>query len=98
MVKKLIYTLYIIIVVSMAAATIVEQEHGTDYAHQAVYGSWWFVALWAALTAAGIFHILRRKVRSVPTLLLHLSLVVILAGALLTHITSVKGMIHLRTG
>ncbi len=82
----------------MAAATIVEQEHGTDYAHQAVYGSWWFVALWAALTAAGIFHILRRKVRSVPTLLLHLSLVVILAGALLTHITSVKGMIHLRTG
>lgn len=98
MVKKLIYTLYIIIVVSMAAATIVEQEHGTDYAHQAVYGSWWFVALWAALTVAGIFHILRRKVRSVPTLLLHLSLVVILAGALLTHITSVKGMIHLRTG
>ena len=98
MVKKLIYTLYIIIVVSMAAATIVEQEHGTDYAHQAVYGRWWFVALWAALTAAGIFHILRRKVRSVPTLLLHLSLVVILAGALLTHITSVKGMIHLRTG
>lgn len=82
----------------MAAATIVEQEHGTDYAHQAVYGSWWFVALWAALTVAGIFHILRRKVRSVPTLLLHLSLVVILAGALLTHITSVKGMIHLRTG
>lgn len=98
MVKKLIYTLYIIIVVSMASATIVEQEHGTDYAHQAVYGSRWFVALWAALTAAGIFHILRRKVRSVPTLLLHLSLVVILAGALLTHITSVKGMIHLRTG
>lgn len=98
MVKKLIYTLYIIIVVSMAAATIVEQEHGTDYAHQAVYGSWWFVALWAALTAAGIFHILRRKVRSVPTLLLHLSFVVILTGALLTHITSVKGMIHLRTG
>lgn len=98
MVKKLIYTLYIIIVVSMAAATIVEQEHGTDYAHQTVYGSRWFVALWAALTIMGLFHILRRKVRSIPTLLLHLSLVVILAGALLTNLTAVKGMIHLRTG
>lgn len=82
----------------MAAATIVEQEHGTDYAHETVYGSRWFVALWTALTVIGLFHILRRKVRSVSTLLLHLSLAIILAGALLTRLTAVKGMIHLRTG
>lgn len=98
MTKKLICTLYIIIVVSMAAATIVEKNHGTDYAHQTVYGSWWFVALWTALTVLGIFYILKSRVKSVSTLLLHLSLVVILAGAFLTHTTAENGMIHLRKG
>lgn len=98
MIKKIISILYILVLVSMAAATIVEKAQGTDYVHTHIYGSWWFILLWAVMTALGIFYIIKCKVRRVSTLALHLSFVVILAGALVTHITAKRGMIHLRVG
>ena len=50
------------------------------------------------LTIAGIAYFLGRKVRRLSTLTLHLSFVIILLGALLTHLTAEKGIIYLRTG
>ena len=38
MVKKIIFILYILVLVCMAAATIVEKSQGTDYAHAHYYG------------------------------------------------------------
>ena len=98
MVKKIIFILYILVLVCMAAATIVEKSQGTDYAHAHYYGAWWFILLWAVLAALGAFYIIKRKVKCASTLALHLSFIIILAGALLTHISAKRGMIHLRIG
>ena len=82
----------------MAAATIIEKSNGTDYVHSAIYCAWWFVALWALLVIGGLIYIFKRKVKHVPTLILHCSFVVILIGALLTHVSSKRGMVDLRMG
>ena len=98
MVKKIIFILYILVLVCMAAATIVEKSQGTDYAHAHYYGAWWFILIWAVLAALGAFYIIKRKVKCASTLALHLSFIIILVGALLTHISAKRGMIHLRIG
>ena len=98
MVKKIIFTLYILVLACMAAATIVEKSQGTDYAHAHYYGAWWFILIWAVLAALGAFYIIRRKVKCASTLALHLSFIIILMGALLTHVSAKRGMIHLRIG
>ena len=63
MVKKIIFILYILVLVCMAAATIVEKSQGTNYAHAHYYGAWWFILIWAVLAALGAFYIIKRKVK-----------------------------------
>jgi ABC-type transport system involved in cytochrome c biogenesis permease subunit len=76
-----------------------ENRYGTHYALQHVYGAWWFVCLWAFLAIAGCWLIYKRKMWKQPSvMLLHLSFLVILLGALATYLTSHKGMVHLREG
>lgn len=96
--KKIIIALYALIVVVLGGATFVEHIQGRDFALQHIYGAWWFSLLWALLTAFGVAWIVRRRMRRWPILLLHASFVLILAGALLTHLTSKQGVIHLRMG
>lgn len=96
--KKATLTLYIILLIVMAAATIIEKSKGTEFVHSAIYGAWWFVALWILLVLAATIYILKRRVRHIPTLVLHFSFIVILAGAFLTHISARQGMIDLRLG
>ena len=96
MVKKIIFIFYILVLVCMATATIVEKSQGTDYVHAHYYGAWWFILIWAALATLGAFYIIKRKVKRASTLALHLSFLIILAGALLTHVSAKRGMIHLR--
>ena len=98
MLKKLLSSLYILVIVAMAAATFIEKWRGTDFAHAAVYSAWWFVALWALLAAAAVAYIVRRRVRRPSVLALHLALLLILAGALATHVSGERGMVHLRCG
>lgn len=94
--KKITLVIYIVLLVVMATATIIEKDSGTEYVHSAIYGAWWFVALWALLALGGMIYIFRRKVKHIPTLMLHFSFVVILIGALLTHVSAKRGMIDLR--
>lgn len=82
----------------MGFATFMEKARGTDFVAANIYGAWWFSALWAALTAAAIVYFIRRRVRRFSTVALHASFVVILAGALITHLTSVRGRVQLRQG
>ena len=96
--KYIVSTLYILLIVCMGAFTIVEKYRGTSFALENLYGSWWFSALWALLTAFAIAYFLRRRVRRLFIVLLHLSFVVILLGALLTHLTATKGVVQLRQG
>ena len=96
MLKRTIILLYLALIIAMGTATFLEKYHGTAFAYSRVYGSWWFCALWALLTATAIAWLIKRRVRNFCTVALHTSLVVILAGALTTHLTSAKGVIHLR--
>lgn len=97
--SKLPFVLLFVIVVGIAAATVIENHFGTDYAHQHVYGAWWFIALWGLLAVSGCYLMYRRKMWKQPAVfLLHISFLVILAGALTTHLTSRRGMVHLREG
>ena len=97
--SKLPFVLVFFLVVCIAAATLVENRYGTDYALHHVYGAWWFIGLWGLLAVAGCWLMYKRKLWKRPSVLaLHLSFLVILAGALTTHITSRRGMLHLREG
>lgn len=82
----------------MAAATFVEKFRGTEFVHASVYGSWWFVSLWAVLAVLAVAYFVGRRVRRASVVLLHLSFAVILIGALLTHVTSWQGAVRLRVG
>jgi len=96
--RKALFSLYALIIVCMGAATLVEKYRGTDFVLEHIYGSWWFTAAWALLSAVAVLYFVKRRVRRASAVLLHLSFAVILAGALLTHLTSERGMIHLRAG
>ena len=86
--KPVLIFLYVTVIVVMAAATIVERHKGTAHVGEYWYGSWWFSVLWALLAAAGIAWFVKRRVRKVFAVVLHLSFIVILAGALLTQRSS----------
>lgn len=97
-VKKTLQKVYVAIIVVMAVATIIGKYTGLDYVSDNIFGAWWFSLLWAIGTALGIVYFIKQKVRRPIIVLLHLSFVVILAGALLTHLTAKQGIIHLRQG
>lgn len=86
--------------VAVAAATLVEASQGTSAAHQMVYGTSWFRLLWFAAAASGLYliYIKRLWTRSMGVLYLHISLLVILLGAMVTSASSRRGMLHLRQG
>lgn len=90
--------LYILILLVLAAATIVEHVWGTDFAHHNIYGAWWFTLLWAVGAAVAICWFIHRRVRRPQVVCLHVSLLIILLGAAITHFTSHSGMLHLRQG
>jgi ABC-type transport system involved in cytochrome c biogenesis permease subunit len=96
--KRIVIVFYIVVVAVLAAATIVEKYLGTEYVSEHIFGAWWFSAMWAVLTAVATFYFIKRKVRRASVVVLHLSFVIILAGALLTHLTAVRGVVPLRKG
>ena len=87
------------VVIVMAIATIVEKIHDTTFISTKIYSTWWFSAIWGILAIASIARIITSGMQKTLTVLtLHISFVVILAGALTTHLTSKKGYLHLRCG
>lgn len=86
-----------VLILIMAAATCIENVRGSGFVAEYVYGSWWFVLLWAIFSGLGIALIIKTKLyRRLPVFLLHVSFVVILCGALGSYLTSESGEVHLR--
>ncbi|MDO4994059.1 MAG: cytochrome c biogenesis protein ResB, partial [Bacteroidales bacterium] len=99
MIKKLIIALYTLIIVCIGLATVIEKLRGTSFVSEYIYGAWWFSALWALLTVSACAYILKQRLyRRMAVMLLHLAFVVILAGALTTHLFARRGTVGLRTG
>ena len=81
----------------MTAATVVERLGGSEAAFRYFYHSPLFMALWAAAAIFGLIYLFSKKLKRRPaTISLHLALVVILLGALVSHLSAESGMIHLR--
>ena len=84
--------------VCIGIATVIEKYRGTSFVGEQIYGAWWFSALWAVLTVAALAYIMQQRLyKRVAVMLLHLSFVVILAGALTTHLFARRGIVRLRT-
>lgn len=97
--KYLSFGLFAVITAILMVATVMEKLYGTEYALESIYCSPWMIALWTVATLCAIVYILQRKLHKQPaTLCLHLSLAIILIGALVTHITGKQGQTHLRIG
>ena len=87
------------VILMMAAATIIEKLYGTDRALSIVYHSPVFIALWAVSAISGVWLMIRRgTIRKPATFFLHISFVLILAGALITMLSGKSGMMELRRG
>lgn len=97
--KYLSFGLFAAITAILMAATIAEKLYGTEYALENIYCAGWMIALWTVSAVSAIVYMLQRRLHKQPvTLCLHLSFAVILAGALVTHLTGKQGQMHLREG
>jgi len=92
-------SLFIALIVAMAAGTVVERFHGNEYALSHVYGNWWFVALWVLMAIGMVVMMVVRKSWQRPVLCaLYSSVLLILFGALLTMTTGQHGEMTLSPG
>ena len=88
-----------VIILLLMVATIVEKMYGTTVAQDNIYTSPLMIALWAVLAITSLVYLVMRGVhRRVVVMMLHLSFVLILCGALITHIWGEQGKLHLRQG
>ena len=89
-------TSVIIIIAVLAAGTIVEKLHGPEFALAHVYGTWWFVGLWALVAVLMVCMTAKCRLwKRVAVGALHASFLLILAGALLTKLTGQHGRMKL---
>jgi len=95
--KTISFSLVAVMILVLITATLIEKFRGTPFVHDAVYGSAWFAALWALVAVCGSMLVFRRRLWKRPAVfLLHISLLLILAGALTTRLFGVQGSLHLR--
>ncbi len=86
----------IILIAVLAAGTIVEKLHGPEFALAHVYGTWWFVGLWALVAVLMVCMTAKCRLwKRVAVGALHASFLLILAGALLTKLTGQHGRMKL---
>ncbi len=97
--KLLTFGVLILMILLLVAATVCEKIYGAEFASKYFYSSPITVSLWALLSLLGLVYIVKQGMaKRVVTLLLHLSFVVILAGAFITHVMGLQGAVHLRVG
>ena len=95
-VRHITSVLVIVLIAVLAAGTIVEKLHGSDFARIHVYSAWWFVALWALVAMLIVYLAVKcRTWKRKAVGALHLSILFILLGALLTMLTGQHGRMKL---
>lgn len=98
-IRHLVSVLVIVLVVVLATGTVIEMLHGSEYALSHVYGAWWFVALWALVAIGMVVMLAQERSWKRPSVcVLHLSILLILLGALLTMLTGQHGRMMLEPG
>ncbi len=86
---------------SMAVATFIENDYGTQTAKALVYNAWWFEAIMLVFLINFIYNIpkyrLLRKEKWV-VLMFHLSFIFVIIGAGITRYYSFEGMMPIKEG
>ena len=95
-IRHIVSVLVIILIAVLAAGTIVEKLHGSEFALTHVYGTWWFVGLWALMTGLLIYMAVKCCMwKRMAVCGLHAAILFILLGALLTMLTGQHGRMKL---
>jgi ABC-type transport system involved in cytochrome c biogenesis permease subunit len=95
--KRLAFLFSGILLVLLILATIIEPVIGTKATIEKIYTSPVTIALWIITVCCSLAYLFQRKVqKNIITFLIHFSFVVILAGALVTHIFGKQGKLHLQ--
>lgn len=98
---RLAVILLVLLLVALAAGTIVESLSGADVAGRYFYYAWWFLGLQGliagnlAMSIASLFPWGRQRI---GYLLLHAAILLIFAGAVVTSLFKVEGTLHLWEG
>jgi ABC-type transport system involved in cytochrome c biogenesis permease subunit len=86
-----------LLVVVMAWATWDEHVRGSAHVYAVFYNSVWFTLLWILAATFGCYFItISSLYKRMSVFLLHVSLLLILSGALVTRLTGMTGQVHLR--
>ena len=99
--SKATWALLAVYVLLMAVATIVEKFHGTPVAKALFYYSPLFVLLHVLMVVNFVLLTIRLKLYSrhkLSYLAIHISFIIILTGAMVTHLMGSEGMLHIREG
>ena len=93
--------LLLVYALALALATFVEKYHGTEAAKMMIYYSPWLILLQFFLvlnfcTSVHRYQLLKQ--RRWGFILVHFSFIIILAGALTSHLTGEEGYLHIREG
>lgn len=88
-----------VLVLLFIIATVVEKFYGTLFVVEYIYTSPSIIFIWLLLVASGIIYLVLSGIyKKIPTFLMHISFVVILIGALVTHFFCINGYVRLRVG
>lgn len=97
--KYLSFGLLALVVCILMIATVVEKLFGSEFAMAHIYGSFPMLVLWGGMTISSICYLVKREIyKKYVTLGVHFSFVLILLGALTTHMSGKQGVLHLRIG
>lgn len=96
---KTSFTLLFLLGLSSAFGTFIENDYGTLAAKEVIYHSWWHKALFALASLNLLLVIAKTKMYRFKTRFgLHLSFLLILLGAMITHYWGVEGTMSIREG
>ncbi len=93
--------LFIVFGLSMALATFIENDYGTETARKLIYEAWWFegIMLWGVINLIG--NIIRFRLYSKEkwhSFIFHLAFIIILIGAFITRYISYEGQMPINEG
>lgn len=97
--KNIPFIFLILTVISLIVCSFLSRS-SIELIKNSLYTSPIMIALWAATAITALYSLLSQKLfsRNKPSFLIHLSLILILAGALTTHLTSTRGHISIPKG
>ena len=98
---RLTAVLFVVFAASMAVATFIENDYGTQASKALVYNTWWFeliMLIFIINFAGNIFRYRLLRKEKLPVLVFHLAFVLIILGAGITRYISFEGKMPIKEG